>query len=224
MNRRREHRQAGFTVLEALVSMTVFLGILTIAMTIYSPSRLIYARGERKADMQQNARLAMAEMARQIRMAGYFPENFTNPPPATPVADGIAVATDTALAIHGDADGGGASNVFLFCLDGTVLRRTRAAKDASAAYACNGGDVLAEGVSNLRFTYYNAAGDPLPDPPAAPFRLDTQNFGAVPSFDDTTQRGAVRRVVVTLTAESNAGHEEIQEFSLGSDIWLRNNG
>ena len=216
--------QRGFSILEGLISMVIFLGIMTIVMSVYAPSRLIYVRGERKADMQQNARLAMAEMSRQIRMAGYFPENFATPAPIPAIADPIVLAADDALAIHGDADNSGASSVFLFCLDGDLLRRTRAAKDASAAYVCSGGDVLAEGVSNVRFTYYDADGNPLPDPPAAPFKLDDQDQGAVPDMDDTTQRGAVRRVVVTITAESPAGHEQTQDFSLGSDVWLRNSG
>ncbi len=216
--------ERGFSVLEALVSMAIFLGIMAVTMTVYAPSRAIYTKGERKADIQQNARLAMAEISRQIRMAGYFPENFSDPPPATAVTDPIVVATDNTLAIHGDADSSGASNVFLFCLDGNRLRRTRAAKDTSAAYICTGGDVLAQGVSALRFTYYDAAGDPVPDPPAAPFKLDDQTAGGVPDLGDMTERGSIRRVVVTLSAEADTGHDSKQTFSLGSDVWLRNSG
>ena len=52
--------QRGFTMLEALVSMAVFLSLLTAVLVTYSPSRQIYKSGALKADVQQNARLAMA--------------------------------------------------------------------------------------------------------------------------------------------------------------------
>lgn len=214
--------QAGFSILEALISLSIFLAVLAAVLATYTPSRRLYTRGERKADIQQNARLAMAEMAKQIRMAGFFPENFTDPPPATREAGAIRLATEREVAIYGDADGGGSSNIFFFCLDDTTVRRKRAAPDAVDAYTCSGGEILAEGVSDLTFVYYDAAGDPVPDPPTGSYQLDDQGPGAVPELDDTAQRDSVRRVVAMLTTEVDVQGRGPQIFTLTSDIWLRN--
>jgi type II secretory pathway pseudopilin PulG len=213
-------RQAGFTILEALISLTIFLAVVAAVLSTYAPSRTIYARGERKADIQQNARLAMGEMARQVRMAGYFPENFSNPAPATPESDAVRIATDGELAIYGDADGSGESNLFYFCLDGTTLRR--GSVPADTAYDCADGEALADNVVGLRFTYYNADGDPVPDPPTGGYQLDDQAPQTEPDLDDTTERATVRRVVVMLTTQLESPGRGPQVFTLTSDIGLRN--
>jgi len=224
MTRHTWRNERGFSVLEAMISLFVFLALLGAVFTVYAPSRVIYARGTIKADVQQNARLGMAQMARQMRMAGFFPENFTSSPPGVPLVNPVLVATDQALAVHGDLDDSDASNVFLFCLDGNVLRRGRAAADATEAFTCTDGEILAEHVVDLQFTYYDVDGDPVPDPPSAPFTLDSQDVGAVPDLSDTSQRDSIRRVVVTLTAEIEAPKRGPQTYSLTSDIWLRNGG
>lgn len=216
--------ERGFSVLEALISLVLFVIVLTAALSVYMPSRMIFTRGERKTDVQQNARLAMADMARQIRMAGYFPENFSDAPPDPPIAVPVLVATSDFLAIHGDVDNSNVSNAFGYCLDGSLLRRTRAATDDAGAYSCSAGDVLAENVTGLRFTYYDGNGNPVPDPPSTPYALDGENPGSVPDLDDTTTRGSVRRVVVTLTVEAPTPHGGTQVYHLASDAWLRNAG
>jgi hypothetical protein len=213
----------GFTVLEALISLLLFVVILTSVLSVYGPSRVLCARGETQTDVQQNARLAMAEISRSIRLAGFFPENFTDTPPDPPLDNALLVATDDFLAIHGDADNSDASSAFAFCLDGTLLRRVKAAADDADAYDCSG-EVLAENVTELRFAYYDADGNPLPDPPAAPYILDGEDAGAVPELDDTTERDSVRRVVVRITTEADTAQAGRQSYQLTSDAWLRNGG
>jgi Tfp pilus assembly protein PilW len=211
--------QRGFTVLEALLSMTIFLFILTAVLSIYEPARRLYVRGDRRVDIQMNGRLALAQISRQVRMAGYFPENFAG----GTLADPIRIATDRALAVYGDTRDAGASDVTMFCLDGTDLRRTSGAVNANSSYTCTSGQVVASNVSALRFAYYGADNTPIPNPPTTPYTLDSQAPGATPNMTTTTQRGAVRRIVVTLTTSApdpNAGTE--QEFTLVSDVWRRN--
>jgi type II secretory pathway component PulJ len=214
----------GFSVLEALISLALFLFVLTAAFSVYGPSRLIYSRGETQTEVQQHARLAMAEMARQIRMAGYFPENFAADPADPLLADPVLLATHDFLALHGDLDGSDASSAFGYCRDGSVLRRTQAARDDADAFDCATGVILAEHVTDLRFTYYDAAGDPVPDPPTAPYALDDQSPGDVPEFDETAARDSVRRVVFSLTVEAPAPQGKTQTYHLTSDAWLRNAG
>lgn len=214
--------QRGFTVLEALVSLAIFLAVVTAVLSSYTPSRQLYVRGQHRADVQQNARLAMAEMARQIRMAGYFPENYTVPEPATMVENPVRLATNDALAIYGDIESSGASEVMLYCLDGSTLRRSRGALDSVASYTCAGGDPIAENVTDLSFVYYDAEGNPVPDPPAGSYALDGELPGAIAEVDDVTQRETVRRILVALTTESDAPGRGPQVFTVTSNVWLRN--
>lgn len=213
--------QKGFTFLEALVSMVIFLLVLTAVLTTYESARRIYTRGSRKVDIQMNARLALDNMSRQIRMAGYFPENSGSP--ATPLTNSIRIATNNAIAIYGDIDNTGTSRVNLFCLDGTNLRRTQAAVDNANAYICTNGDIVASQVSGLSLVYYDANNNPIPAPPSAPYQLDGISPGGIPSMATTTERGLVTRVVITLTTSAaNGPGQGNQLYTLVSDVWRRN--
>ena len=66
-------RQDGFSLIELMVAMSIFLLILVGIFQVFDPSRNAYQVSERKLDVQQNARVAMDRMSRQLRMAGYFP-------------------------------------------------------------------------------------------------------------------------------------------------------
>jgi type IV pilus assembly protein PilW len=221
MRRARLARQDGFTIVEVLVALSIFLLILMGIMQVFEPSNLAYQTSQRKLNVQQNGRVAMDIMVRQIRMAGYFPENIdTNA--ANDQTNSIEIATDQALAIAGDLDGSGASNAFFFCLDGAGLRRVRGVRGAAASYTCSSREVLAESVTSVGFAYYDANNNPIPNPPAGPYQLDAQAAGAVPSFANTAQRAAVRRVVITLTARENVPNQPPQTYTLTSDVRLRN--
>jgi prepilin-type N-terminal cleavage/methylation domain-containing protein len=212
--------QRGFTLVEVLVALSIFLLILMGIMQIFEPSNMAYQTSQHKVDVQQNGRIAMDVISRQIRMAGYFPENIdTNT--ANDQANTVEVATNAALALAGDLDNSGATNAFLFCLDSGGLRRVKGARGTAASYTCSNGSVLAESVTSLTFAYYDANNAPIPNPPTAPYQLDGQAVG-VPSFVNTTQRSAVRRVVITLTARETVPNQPAQTYTLTSDVRLRN--
>jgi prepilin-type N-terminal cleavage/methylation domain-containing protein len=215
-------RQRGFTLIELLISLSIFLLVLLAIYQLFDTNQATYASGQRKVDVQQNARAAMDELMRQIRMVGYFPENFATPPAAPPLTNPIHVATNGALAFFGDADGSGASNVFLYCLDGSVLRRGKGASGVAAAYTCTAGDILAENITSLTFRYYGTNNTAIPDPQTPPYQLDGQGQGAVPDFTTIAQRGAVRTVVITLTAREDVPGQQPQLYTLTSSVRLRN--
>jgi type II secretory pathway pseudopilin PulG len=216
-------RQGGFTVLEMLIALGVFLFALLTVVAILDTGRGTYVRNERRADVQQHARLALSEMSKEVRMAGYFPENFASPAPDPLRVNPIHIATDRALAIHGDADGSGASGVFLFCLDGSVLRRGRGAEGDALAYWCPAGEVLAEHVTRLRFAYFDEDDAPIPGTPTEPYELDGKGPGAIPNLVNVAQRDAIRRVVITITAaRGGPPGQPVEEFSLTSEVRLRN--
>jgi prepilin-type N-terminal cleavage/methylation domain-containing protein len=222
MTPRIERPQSGFTLLEVLISVSVFLLVLGTIVVALDSNRGTYVRGESKMDAQQSVRLALGEIAREVRMAGYFPENHPVPSTSPSLGHPILVATHDTLAIHGDADGSGASHVFLYCLDGTTLRRGKAPLADATALWCPAGEILAENVSGLRFAYFGAENVPLPAAPDPPYALDDVGAGGSPDLDDTTERAAVQRVVVTLTVSETVRGQGPQVFTLGSEVRLRN--
>ena len=212
-------RQDGFTLVELMVAMSIFLLILVGIFQVFDPSRNAYQVSERKLDVQQNARVAMDRMARQLRMTGYFPENLIANPTA-PLSNSIQVATDSAVSVAGDLDELGASSAYTFCLNGG-LRRVSGAIGAAGSYTCTG-QLMAESVTALRFAYFDSANNPVPNPPTAPFNLDAQGLGAAPSFASVVQRSIVRRIVITVTAQEKVPSQGTQTYTLTSDVRIRN--
>jgi prepilin-type N-terminal cleavage/methylation domain-containing protein len=213
--------QDGFTLVELMVAMSIFMLILVGVFQVFDPSRNAYQVSERKLGVQQNARVAMDRMARQIRMAGYFPENIDNDN-ANDLSNSIQVATESALSVAGDLDGLGASSVYTFCLDASGLRRVQGAIGVAASYTCANGQLMAESVTALNFAYFDASNNPVPNPPAGPYNLDAQGLGGAPTFVNVAQRSIVRRVVIMVTARENVPGQPAQTYSLASDVRLRN--
>jgi prepilin-type N-terminal cleavage/methylation domain-containing protein len=214
--------QDGFTLVEMLVAISIFLLILVGVFQIFDPSNKAYMATERKLGVQQNGRVAMDTIVRQIRMTGYFPENIdTNP--ANDLSNRIQAASESALAVAGDLDGSGSSSVFTFCRDGGGLKVVKGPLGTAASYTCSTGSVLAESVTSLSFAYFDSANNPIPNPPPAAYNLDNQALGGAPTFVTTTERAAVARIVIKLTARENVpGGQPAQTYDLASDVRLRN--
>ena len=219
--RRGAWRRGGYTVAEVVVALSIFVVVLIGIMQLFEPSSLGYPAAQRTPGAPRNGRAAMDVMARQIRMAGYFPENIDTQH-GNDQSNSVEVATEGALAVAGDLDGTGVSNTFVFCLDGGGLRRVQGSRGVAGSYVCRNGAILADGVSRLRFAYYDVNNNPLPNPPTSAYELDGQALGAPPSFATTTQRAAVRRVVITLTATEAVPNQPPQTYTLTSDVRLRN--
>lgn len=216
----------GLTMIEVLVSLTIFLVVLLAIYQLFDTSHATYQSGTRKQDVQQQARLAMDEMVRALRMAGYVPENFdadtTNDLAATAR---IHVATANALAAFGSLEGGTQSTVFLFCQSGTSLVKKVNVNTADAAtYTCNNADALADNVTLLRFTYFDQNGNQL----AAD--LDGKATGAALDLAPRLARDSVRTIVITLQITEQvvphlAGQtprQPDQVYTLTSTVRLRN--
>lgn len=91
--------QQGFTLVEFLVSLSVFLVVLTGVYIIYQAGYTTFSRGEVKTDIQQNARVALATMERDLRMMGYGVPDFPCP---TAVPTRITSANPTSITFRAD--------------------------------------------------------------------------------------------------------------------------
>ena len=163
MTKRVASRQQGFSLVELIIGLAIFLLVLLAVYQLFDTGSATYRSGQQRADVQQNARVALDEVMRQFRMVGYYPENFdanagndlVNPRP-------IHVAMSDGLAVYGDLDGtctlnplnsgtcpANSSNVFLICVDKdkpnrkVYIRRGKGAIGAVASYTCTSGDILA---------------------------------------------------------------------------------
>lgn len=163
-------RQQGFTFIELLIGVAIFTLVMLAVYQVFDTGTATYRSGQMKADVQQNARVALDEIVRQIRMAGYYPENYDASlgPPAlgndlvNPRA--LHVAMSDGLAVYGDLDAtcnltqaqlpgqscpANSSNVFLYCLEKdkpnrkVYIRRVKGTTGAAASYTCSSGEILA---------------------------------------------------------------------------------
>jgi prepilin-type N-terminal cleavage/methylation domain-containing protein len=257
MTERIQRSHKGFTLVEVLISAAIFSVVLLCVYTVFIWSQQTFTSGTRRQDNQQGARLAMDQMVRQSRMAGYISENFdTDPtndiPPtgSTMVVPRIFMASSTALAIFGNLDGSTTSSLFLYCLNGTQLLAKKGAIDSASSYTCTGtgGDVIADNVSSLAFTYYGldassprnltqiafAGNGYLDGAVAPPFNIgaattaitkaaNALSFPANPTPPTTADnRQAVRIIRVQLTISQNSPMQT-QAITMNSTIELRNN-
>ncbi len=229
MRKISQARQNGFTLVEMLISVAIFLVILLGIYEVFDTNRTTYFSGRMRANAQQTTRLALNEMVRQLRMAGYFPENFSATPPSPLLTNPIQIATNNALAFYGDPMGTGTSTITMFCLSGTSLLIVQGNAGVPATFNCTtanptNGDLLAENITRLKFTYYDANGNTIPNPLVATFQLDGQSPGALPSLAIMTQRGAVHSVAISLatTAPQTTPGLATQVYTLTSAVRLRN--
>ncbi len=227
----------GFTLLEALLAAVIFAVIMAAIYLSYWHNQALFSKGERMADIQQNARAAIDFLAREIRMAGY-----TDSPPANtnPTKDPnpILIAKDDLLVIRGNirvTQPGGSVDMMYgvqrnqtancptppCLLVGTLTPgiSTYTLEGANASW-----QVIAYNIDAVTFTYLDQNNNPLAATP-----LDGIDAGGInPSVAnyDASQRQAVRRVVVNLTAKDNRGAMPGQgkepQYVLWTNINIRN--
>src|SRR5574341_1350404 len=161
----------GMTLAEVLIGAALFSMVAGSAYALYLAMTDTLNRGELKADLQQNARVGLSQMTKEIRMAGHDP-NGAIPLVALLPKAAIRAATANCLSFvtsgkdTGDRDKDGIKDEdwsvqITYDLSGSTLRRRVDpwnATDKFAGDAFSGGSFqpLAGSLSLLSFTYYDA--------------------------------------------------------------------
>jgi type IV pilus assembly protein PilW len=203
-----------------VISSIVLLGL----YLIYDVNQATFIRGEQQTDLQQNARIGMDRIVRELRLAGYDPQSdesgLPDPIIPDPCATAIQSATATSVSFIADIDSDGTTEKVEYthdpacnpncAADPPKIRREEwpslAGTNCTANWSASGGaQPFAERVTALTFVFYDG-GTPLATPlPAS--SLDT-----------------VRRIAVTITTADTVTGSVPQPYTLRAEIRPRNLG
>jgi prepilin-type N-terminal cleavage/methylation domain-containing protein len=184
--------QKGFTLLEAIIASSIFLIVLFAIYVTFESSRKTYTWGSNKVEVQQTARVAMGNMANEIRTAGYDPSNVITLLPT----QAIEVATPNTLTFVADVDGDNITDRVTYRLQGTQVMRDSSSW-IGAVFPVPVSEQLADGITALTFAYFDGNDAPGPAP------------------------ANIRRITIGLTTERGAEGKQ-EAFPLTMDVRLRN--
>ena len=199
--------QRGFTLVELLIAAAV-LGPLVIALFhVVETMQGVYRKGEGRADLQQDARIVMARIVRELRFGGLDPSDVI---PHLPIQAVIQTAETSRIAFVGDTNGDGRSKKIEYRLDLSpdrpVLRRQQWSTWNNGWSSTNGAQPLAEGIATVEFTYYGADGI------------------AIASGERSGRLGEIRRVGIVIGAAAPSGQTPAGTYRLVSEVRMRNVG
>lgn len=204
LRRSTSNRQAGFSLVELLITALILPVVLFAIYLMYETNMTTATWGNKKAELQQNARVALDMMEREIRMAGY------NPDPSLTGANANAIQdislSPTTLTFITDVDGAADNKTekVQYTYNATPQTITR------SVWQWNGTgwdsltatpEVVADGVSSLSLTYCDNA-------------QPTNNCSGL-------NPAQVKRITIAITASGKAG-SKTETFTFASDARLRN--
>lgn len=224
----------GWTLVEILVSGALISVVMGSVYVLYIAMQETMSKGELKADLQQNARVGLAKMTQEIRMAGYDPPTGS---PATPLIPQVSVlpkapiraATPQCFSFIADVSGTGVADQITYDFDSIkkILRRRVDNWSGSPTYEFSGGSFqpLAQSIESVTFTYYDVSNVELKPAPwsstlrCPPVMGATGQVLSQLTFDQMRQ---VRRVAIALRAQGSRPGVSSESFTLTSDVHLRN--
>jgi len=165
---------ARVTLAELLVVIALLSTVFAGTLTALEQGQRAYTLGVARVEAQQNGRIALERLTREIRSAGAGGVGF----------DAISVAERERIVLHVDRDGDGLAaapgETITWLRAGTVLRRD----------AGGGAQPIVDGVRQLVLEYLDAAGRPTAIPADARtvvVTLTTEGAGGAGALTLTTQ-------------------------------------
>ncbi|QQS42539.1 MAG: type II secretion system protein [Acidobacteriota bacterium] len=195
--KKTDRKQAGFSLLELMISMTITLVLLALVTTLFSGSISIRERESAKTDALTAAQAALNVMSREIANAGY---GLTD--------NGIVGADSNSSQIHfrsnwnnGDLSTGTSGEDITYYFDPATQSIVR--YDAHAGTTTSS---VVNGISSVTFQYFDYSGS-----------SSTPTVVATPSANT----GRIR-ITVTVNLPEVQGQPSGETVSYTSDVTVRN--
>jgi Tfp pilus assembly protein PilW len=214
------------TLVETLIGALIFALVTTSVYVMYTTMQNTMSRGELMSDLQQNARIGLAQMTQEIRMTGYDPSGViplissTTPPQAA-----IRAAMPGCFSFVADVTGLGTAGQVTYYVSGSSLYRKWDDWNGSSGFKNNSPQPLSGSANVLSFTYYdsnNQVLDPNTVPPSTRQCPPASSGGASVQQLTFDQMRLVRRVAITLKVQGSRPSVFPENFTLTSDVRLRN--
>jgi len=175
-------KEEGFTLTEMMIVLAILGVVLGAMYNMFIHQQKAYSVQDNVAVMQQNVRVGLDYLVKDIRMAGYIPEGIPfdsdDPPIPTPqvpapsadvvgqlftdgVSESIERATATTIAFQADIDNDAITETVQYTLNGTDLTMEVWQWNAATSSwnPSSGPQIIAEDIENLTFTYSLLADD-----------------------------------------------------------------
>jgi prepilin-type N-terminal cleavage/methylation domain-containing protein len=226
--------QKGFSFVEVLIASTIFVMVLLGIYVVYETNQSTYVRGEADAKVQQNARVALDQINREILMAGDDPGDCKNSTDRTSLTrtrilsnpglfstgtrsvSNYAIQNLAASSVRFLADVNADSNV-----DGLSPQNLRHTEVVEFAY-----DGTNKRITRQVWVWSSSAADWTTGGAQAITENNTIDSLTFTYRDEsnavTANDYAVKRIEVSLTASVRAGTQGTQSYALNSDIRPRN--
>lgn len=185
------------TLIAGALSSFVLLGL----YLMYETNQVGFTKGERQADIQQNARIGLDRIVRELRLAGSDPSAILG----GGAAAFVAAETDR-VQFYADVNSDGTTDRVEYRFDAPARVIRRQFWKSAAATATAGGQQLARSVTALTFAYYDGSDTLLPTPVAS------------------SRLGSIRRVSVTVTTADTVTGQFAQPFTMQANVRPRNLG
>jgi type II secretory pathway component PulJ len=222
------------TLVEVLISGALISVVMASVYVLYIAMHDTWHKGELKADLQQNARVGLAQMTQEMRMAGYDPPVGSPPKPVIPQIvlvprAPLRAATAQCFSFIADVSGDGTADQITYEFDSVkkTLRRRVDNWSGSPEYKFSGGTFqpLALSIESLTFSYFDVNNVQLKMTNfASTHRCPPVKGAPVENIWQLTfeQLAQVRRVAITLKSQGSRPGVPSESYTLTSDVRLRN--
>ena len=225
---KEKKKERGVTLVELMISLSMFAVILSAMYNMFNFQQKNYSVQDNVAVMQQNVRVGLGYMVKEIRMAGYIPDGI--PPnklspsndslPSSPfttngISESVEEATASAITFQADIDGDNITEAVRYTLDAGNNTLTREVwqwnAGATSWDASTGPEIVAEDIENIVFTYALLAGaqglangvdDDGDGSVDEQGELRAWDFAVDGALNTNTLRGYIRQVGASITARS----------------------
>ncbi len=179
--------ERGFTLVELLVAVAVLAIVLTAVLSLQDSAQYSYLFMAGRVDAQQNARIAIDRLTRELRTGGRLPGAVG---PAFVAAAGCDVGTPDITVIYINDQTPAQEVTVRYWLNGASLQRNQTTPIPAVAQP----EVLIGGVQGLTFTCFDQFGAPT----AVLAQIRTVNIVLTTRMEDNVAAGSAANQTATV--------------------------